>query len=62
MVVRYPGPRTRRSYACIRGSADHAEPACQGLSDGRDQDMLVAGQLLTAVAGVVRERAELARQ
>jgi DNA invertase Pin-like site-specific DNA recombinase len=74
MVVRYPGPRDRPSYVCIRGSADHAEPVCQGLSSGRALDELVAGQLLAAVepaaleaslaavAGVERERAELARQ
>jgi DNA invertase Pin-like site-specific DNA recombinase len=74
MVVRYSGRRNRPSYTCIRGSADHAEPVCQGLSAGAALDELVAGQLLAAVqpaaleaslaavAGVERERAELARQ
>ena len=49
MVVRYAGPRGRPSYACIRGSADYAEPTCQGLSDGAALDELVAGHLLAAV-------------
>jgi DNA invertase Pin-like site-specific DNA recombinase len=74
MVVRYSGPKNCPSYTCTRGSADYAEPLCQGLSNGTALDELVAGQLLAAVepaaleaslaavAGVERERAELARQ
>lgn len=74
MAVRYSGPKGRPSYACARGSADYGEPLCQGLSNGDSLDELVAGQLLAAVApaaldaslaavaGVERQRAELARQ
>jgi hypothetical protein len=74
MVVRYAGPRNAPSYTCTRGSADYAEPLCQGLSNGTALDELVARELLAAVepaaleaslaavAGVERERAELARQ
>ena len=74
MVVRYAGPRNRPSYACTRGSAAYAEPLCQALSNGTALDELVARELLAAVepaaleaslaavAGVERERAELARQ
>jgi len=74
MVVRYAGPRNRPSYTCTRGSADYAEPLCQGLSNGTALDGLVARELLAAVepaaldaslaavAGVERQRAELARQ
>ncbi len=74
MVVRYAGPSKRPSYACTRGSADYAEPLCQGLSNGAAVDELVARELLAAVepaaleaslaavAGVERQRAELARQ
>jgi hypothetical protein len=74
MVVRYPGPKGRVSYTCSRGSADYGEPLCQGLSDARPLEELAAGQLLAAVqpaaleaslaavAGVERQRAELARQ
>jgi hypothetical protein len=74
MMVRYSGPKRRVSYTCTRGSADYAEPLCQGLSNGRTLEELVAGQLLAAVqpaaleaslaavAGVERQRAELARQ
>ena len=74
MVVRYPGPARRPSYTCTRGSADYAEPLCQGLSDGSALDALVAEQLLAAmqpaaleaslaaVEGVERERGELTRQ
>jgi DNA invertase Pin-like site-specific DNA recombinase len=73
MAVRYAGPTGRPSYACTRGSADYAEPLCQALSYGAALDELVAGQLLAAVepaaleaslaavAGVERQRAELAR-
>jgi DNA invertase Pin-like site-specific DNA recombinase len=74
MVVRYAGPGGRPSYTCTRGSADYAEPVCQGLSNGAALDELVARQLLAAVepaaleaslaavAGVERQRAELTRQ
>lgn len=74
MVVRYAGPRSRQSYTCTRGSADYAKPVCQGLSNGAALDALVARQLLAAVepaaleaslaavAGVERQRAQLARQ
>ena len=74
MVVRYPGPKNRPTYTCTRGSADYGEPLCQGLSNGTALDELVARQLLAAVqpaaleaslaavAGVERQRAELARQ
>jgi DNA invertase Pin-like site-specific DNA recombinase len=72
MIVRYSGPKSRHAYACTRGSADYAEPLCQGLS-GPVLDELVAIRVLAAVepaaleasiaavAGVERERAELAR-
>ena len=72
MIVRYSGPKNRHAYACTRGSADYAEPPCQGLS-GPVLDELVAIRVLAAVepaaleaslaavAGVERERAELAR-
>ena len=71
MMVRYSGPKRRVSYTCTRGSADYAEPLCQGLSNARTLEALVAGQLLAAVqpaaleaslaavAGVERQRAEL---
>jgi hypothetical protein len=74
MVVRYPGPNNRLSYVCTRGTVDYGEPICQGLSHATALDELVAGQLLAAVqpaaleaslaavAGVERERGELARQ
>lgn len=74
MVVRYSGPKNCPSYTCTRGSADYGEPLCQGLSNGSALDTLVAQQLLAAVApaaleaslaavaGVERQRAELARQ
>ncbi|MFN0282728.1 MAG: recombinase family protein [Kineosporiaceae bacterium] len=74
MVVRYAGPKNSPSYTCTRGTADYGEPLCQGLSNGTALDELVAGQLLAAVqpaaleaslaavAGVERERGELARQ
>ena len=74
MTVRYSGPRNCPSYTCTRGSADYAEPLCQGLSNGAALDELVARELLAAVepaalaaslaavAGVERQRAELARQ
>src|SRR5690606_32619905 len=62
------------SYTCTRGSADYAEPLCQGLSNGTAPDGLVARESpaavepaaleasLAAVGGVGRQRAELARQ
>ena len=74
MVVRYSGPNGRLSYTCTRGSADYAEPLCQGLSNGAALDDLATGQLLAAVAPaaleaslaavakVERQRAELTRQ
>jgi DNA invertase Pin-like site-specific DNA recombinase len=76
MMVRYAGqgPVQRVSYTCTRGSADYAEPLCQGLSNASPLEELVAGQLLAAaqpaaleaslaaVAGVERQRAELQRQ
>ena len=74
MMVRYSGPKQRVSYTCTRGSADYAEPLCQGLSNARTLEELVAGQLLAAVepaaleaslaavAGVERQRAALTRQ
>src|SRR6476659_3989803 len=74
MVVRYGGPKPCVAYTCTRGSADHGEPLCQGLSNAGTLEALVAGQLLAAVqpaaleaslaavAGVERERAELTRQ
>jgi DNA invertase Pin-like site-specific DNA recombinase len=74
MTVRYAGAKNRPSYTCTRGSADYAEPLCQGLSNGTTLDELVAEQLpaavapaaldasLAAVAGVERERGELTRQ
>ncbi len=72
MIVRYSGRSNRHTYTCTRGSADYAEPLCQGLS-GPVIDALVADQVLmamepaaleaslAAVAEVERERAELAR-
>jgi DNA invertase Pin-like site-specific DNA recombinase len=72
MMVRYSGPKQRVSYTCTRGSADYAEPLCQGLSNAGALEELVAGQLLAAVqpaaleaslaavAGVERQRADLA--
>jgi DNA invertase Pin-like site-specific DNA recombinase len=74
LMVRYSGPKERVSYTCTRGSADYGEPLCQGLSNARTLEELVAGQLLAAVepaaleaslaavAGVERQRAELTRQ
>ncbi|HEY7432278.1 MAG TPA: recombinase family protein [Streptosporangiaceae bacterium] len=74
MVVRYSGPKQSVGYSCTRGSADYAEPLCQGLSNASTLEELVAGQLLAAVqpaaleaslaavAGVKRQRAELTRQ
>jgi hypothetical protein len=62
------------SYTCTRGSADYGEPLCQALPNASTLEELVAGQLLAAVqpaaleaslaavAGVERQRAELARQ
>jgi DNA invertase Pin-like site-specific DNA recombinase len=73
MAVRYAGPQNRLSYTCTRGSADYAEPLCQGLSSGAVLDAFVAGRILeavrpaaleaslAAVAAVERERTELTR-
>ena len=72
MIVRYSGPKNRHAYTCTRGPTDYGEPLCQSLS-GPVLDDLVAGRVLAAVepaaleaslaavAGVERERAELAR-
>ena len=74
MVVRYSGSKHQLAYTCTRGSADYGEPLCQGLSNASTLEELVASQLLAAVrpaaleaslaavAGVKRQRAELARQ
>ena len=74
LTVRYAGPKQRVSYTCTRGSADYAEPLCQGLSNATALEERVAAQLLAAVqpaaleaslaavAGVERQRAELTRQ
>jgi len=74
MVVRYAGASNRPSYTCTRGTVDYGEPLCQALSDGAALDALAAEQLLAAVApaaleaslaavaGVERQRGELARQ
>ena len=72
MMVRYSGAGNRHSYTCAREAADHAEPICQSLP-GPGLDGLIAGRVLAAVepaaleaslaavAGVERERSELAR-
>jgi hypothetical protein len=72
MIVPYAGPNNRHSYTCTRGTADSGEPLCQGLS-GPALDDLIAGRVpaavepaaleasLAAVAGVERERSDLAR-
>ncbi|HTU21969.1 MAG TPA: recombinase family protein [Gemmataceae bacterium] len=74
MVVRYSRPKRIVAYVCTRGSADYAEPLCQGLSNACSLEELVAGQLLAvvqpaaleaslaAVAGVKQQRMELTRQ
>ncbi len=72
MTVRYSGPKSRHNYNCSRGSSTYADPLCQSLS-GPVLDELVARRVLAAVepaaleaslaavAGVERERSELAR-
>jgi DNA invertase Pin-like site-specific DNA recombinase len=72
MCVRYSGAKNRHSYNCSRSTASYGDPLCQSLS-GPVLDDLVAGRVLAAVepaaleaslaavAGVERERAELAR-
>lgn len=72
MIVLYSGPKNLHAYTCTRGPAGTGEPLCQSLS-GPVLDDLVAGRVLLAVepaaleaslaaiAGVERERAELAR-
>jgi hypothetical protein len=72
MCVRYSGAKNRHSYNCSRGTASYGDPLCQSLS-GPVLDDLIAGRVLAAVepaaleaslaavAGVERERAELAR-
>ena len=74
MMVRYSGPKNRLNYTCTRGSADYAEPLCQGVSNGVALDAVIAEAILAAVepaaleaslaavATVERERGELARQ
>jgi hypothetical protein len=74
MAVRYAGPRNCPTYACTRGASDYGEPLCQGLSNATAVEEWVARELLAAVepaaleaslaavAGVERERGELARQ
>jgi hypothetical protein len=72
MCVRYSGAKNRHSYNCSRTTSSYGTPLCQSLS-GPVLDELVAGRVLAAVepaaleaslaavAGVERERAELAR-
>jgi DNA invertase Pin-like site-specific DNA recombinase len=72
MTVRYSGRGRRHWYGCLGGSANYAEPLCQGVS-GLLIDELVRGQILAAVepaaleaslaavAEVERERSELSR-
>jgi hypothetical protein len=72
MCVRYSGAKTRPSDHGSRGTASSGDPLCQSLS-GPGLDDLVAARVLSAVepaaleaslaavAGVERERAELAR-
>jgi len=72
MCVRYSGAKNRHSYNCSRTTSSYGDPLCQSLS-GPVLDELIAGRILVAVepaaleaslaavAGVERERAELAR-
>lgn len=72
MVVLYSGSNNHHAYTCTRGPTGHGEPLCQGLS-GPALDEMIAGRVLAAVepaaleaslaavAGVERERSELAR-
>ena len=72
MAVRYSDLKDRHTYSCMRGTSSYAEPSCQGLS-GPVLDELIARRVLAAVepaaleaslaavAGVERERSELAR-
>lgn len=72
MSVRYSGAKGRHSYNCSRTTSSYGDPLCQSLS-GPALDELIAGRVLAAVepaaleaslaavAGVERERAELAR-
>jgi DNA invertase Pin-like site-specific DNA recombinase len=72
MCVRYSGAKDRHSYNCSRSTSSYGDPLCQSLS-GPVLDELIAGRVLAAVepaaleaslaavAGVERERAELAR-
>ncbi len=73
MVVLYSGPKNRHAYTCTRGPTGYGEPLCQSLA-GPALDELIAARVLAAVepaaleaslaavAGVERERSELARQ
>src|SRR3954453_6815533 len=72
MCVRYSGAKNRHSYNCSRITSSYGDPLCQSLS-GPVLDELIAGRVLAAVepaaleaslaavAGVERERSELAR-
>lgn len=72
MCVRYSGANNRHSYNCSRTTSSYGDPLCQSLS-GPVLDDLIAGRVLAAVepaaleaslaavAGVERERAELAK-
>ncbi len=72
MCVRYSGAKNRHSYNCSRTTSSYGDPLCQSLS-GPVLDEVIAGRILVAVepaaleaslaavAGVERERAELAR-
>jgi len=72
MIVLYSGPKDHHAYHCTRNAAGYGEPLCQSLS-GPALDELIAGRVLAAVepaaleaslaavAGVERERSELAR-
>ena len=72
MCVRYSGAKDRHSYSCSRTTSSYGDPLCQSLS-GPVLDDLIAGRVLAAVepaaleaslaavAGVERERAELAK-
>jgi DNA invertase Pin-like site-specific DNA recombinase len=70
MRVHYGGPKNTTYYLCSSNASSYGEPLCQSLS-GQGLDLLVAGQVLqavapasleaslAAVADIERERAEL---
>jgi len=72
MVVEYSGANSRHSYNCKRGDGDYGESLCQSMT-GPALDGLIAARVLAAVepaaleaslaavAGVERERSDLAR-